>query len=230
MSDNTILRVSNKTALVFGASGLIGAQVVNQLLNHPAYEKVIAFYRKEVDLQHLKLETHIVDLEEILDWMQWIRGHDLFICLGTTMEKAGSKKAFHHIEYDYITKIAGIAQSNGVNQLMLVSALSADAKSLFFYNQVKGLIEDYIKQLEFWAIHILRPSLLLGERNEQRTLESISAGVGLALKAIGPKLFSKITPIEGEKVARCMIKVAQETRSGVFYYPSEVIAKIGKPM
>ncbi|MEP7266108.1 MAG: NAD(P)H-binding protein [Saprospiraceae bacterium] len=228
MSDQSTIRNSNKKALVFGASGLVGSQVVSFLSDHAAYSRVDAFYRSGDETEFEKLHKHVVEFEDMSSWADQVTGKDLYMCMGTTMKKAGSKKVFHHIEFDYITQIASIAAENGVNQFIIVSASSADKNSLFFYNQVKGLIENKIKRMDFWAIHILRPSILLGQREETRTLESFAAGAGLALKAIGPKLFSGVTPIEAQKVAFCMVKVAQETRSGVFYYPSSVIAKLGK--
>ncbi len=228
MQDDLIIRSSAKHALIFGATGLIGSHGIQFLLDHPAYEKVTAFLRSPIDLDHPKLKKSIVDFEEIPLWADLIQGDDLFICLGTTMKKAGSKKNFYHIEYNYVDQITSIAEHQRVKQIMIVSAMGADAKSLFFYNQVKGLIEDLVKAKDFWAIHIFRPSVLIGDRNEVRPLESLAAGAGMALRVIGPKLFSKITPIEGEKVAFSMVKVAQGTRSGVFFYPSSIMSKIGK--
>lgn len=226
--DHLEIRSSTKTALVFGASGLIGSHVLDFLLDHPAYESVIAFYRSPSSMEHPKLIKAIVNFEKMDDWKEMISGDDLFICLGTTMNKTGSKKAFYHVEYDYINDITQIAENNGVKQVLLVSAMGADTKSFFFYNQVKGLIEESVKIKKFWSIHFFRPSVLLGNREEVRPMEALAAGAGLALKVIGPKLFSKITPIEGETVARCMVRAAQEMRAGVFYYPSNLIAKLGK--
>ena len=226
--DHIKLRSSTKTAIVFGASGLIGSHVIDFLLQHPAYEYVIAFYRSPSSHEHDRLIKRIVDFEKMSEWADFIKCDDLFICLGTTMKKAGSKKAFYHQEYEYINDISQIAENNGVKQVMLVSAAGADSKSFFFYNQVKGLIEDSLKIKNFWSMHLFRPSVLLGDREEVRPMEALAAGAGLALKVIGPKLFSKITPIEGETVARGMVKVAQEMRSGVFYYPSNLIARLGK--
>jgi uncharacterized protein YbjT (DUF2867 family) len=226
--DHLELRSSTKRALVFGASGLIGSSVVEMLLDHPAYESISAFYRSPLAEAKTKIITHIVDFEQMEDWRDLITGDDLFICLGTTLNKAGSKKNFYHAEYDYINDITQLAENNGVKQVFLVSAMGADSTSYFFYNQVKGLIENSLKIKNFWSIHIFKPSVLLGNREEVRPMEALAAGAGLALKVLGPKLFSKITPIEGETVARCMVKSAQEMRSGVFFYPSNLIAKLGK--
>lgn len=226
--DHLEIRSSTKTALVFGASGLIGSSVVAMLEAHPAYESISAFYRSPVPDGYSKVDSHIIDFEQMNEWKDLITGEDLFICLGTTLSKAGSKKNFYHAEFDYINDITQLAENNGVKQVFLVSSMGADSTSYFFYNQVKGLIEDSLKIKNFWSIHIFRPSVLLGNREEVRPMEALAAGAGLALKVLGPKLFSKITPIEGETVARCMVKSAQEMRSGVFYYSSNLMARLGK--
>jgi uncharacterized protein YbjT (DUF2867 family) len=228
VNEGLTIKSSAKHALLFGASGLVGSHCLQALLHHPAYKKVSAFYRRAPVIQQDKLVVHQVDMEKIGDWGDLIEGEDLFICLGTTMNKAGSKKAFYHIEYDYLMHILDYAQKKGVQQILLVSAMGADSSSLFFYNQVKGKIEEMARCMDFWAIHIFRPSLLIGSREEVRPLESFATGAGMALKLLGPKLFSKITPIEAEKVALSMVKAAQGTRSGVFYYPSHYMAKFGK--
>jgi uncharacterized protein YbjT (DUF2867 family) len=218
------IQYSSKKALIFGASGLVGSQVTSRLMDHTAYEEVHAFYRTGQALSINKLYKQVVDFEKMQDWAHLIRGNDLFICLGTTMKQAGSKAAFYHQEFDYISSIAQYAEQQEVGQLLIISALGADAKSVFFYNQVKGLIEDRLKKMNFWAIHFFRPSLLLGERVIPRTLESYAAGAGLALKAIAPGFFKNSTPIESSKVAGFMVSKAQDTRSGVFWHSSADMA------
>jgi len=229
VNEGVTIKSSAKQAMLFGASGLVGSHCLQALLHHPAYKQVTAFYRHSPGIKKDKLITHEVDMEQMDEWSQWIEGEDLFICLGTTMSKAGSKKAFFHIEYEYLQRILTHAQKKGVQQVLLVSAMGADSSSLFFYNQVKGKIEEMARCMDFWAIHFFRPSILIGSREEVRPLESFAAGAGMALKLLGPKMFSKITPIEAEKVALSMVKAAQGTRSGVFYYPSHYMARYGKP-
>lgn len=228
MNEDLTIKSSTKQALLFGASGLVGSHCLQALLHHPAYKKVNAFFRHAPELKHDRLVTHQVDMEQMAEWSDRIVGDDLFICLGTTMGKAGSKKAFYHIEFEYVQLILAYAQKNGIRQVLLVSAMGADSTSLFFYNQVKGKIEEMARCMDFWAIHLFRPSLLIGSRDEVRPMESFAAGAGMALKLLGPKMFAKITPIEAEKVALSMVKAAQGTRSGVFYYPSHYMAKFGK--
>lgn len=228
MDEDLIIRSSSKHALIFGASGLVGAHCIRNLLAHPAYDRVTAFSRRPLQVEHPKLTTVLVDFEEIPIWADQIAGDDIYICLGTTLKQAGSKQSFYHIEYDYIDQICSIGSHHGVKQLLLVSAMGANADSVFFYNQVKGLIEDNVKRKNFWAVHLFRPSVLIGAREEVRPLESLAAGAGMALRVLGPKLFANITPIESEKVAHCMVESAQGTRSGVFFYPSSVIARLGK--
>jgi uncharacterized protein YbjT (DUF2867 family) len=228
MNQELVIKSSTKQAVVFGASGLIGGFCLEYLLNHPAYSSVLVFGRRVPGFRHEKMTALQVDFENMEAWAGQIRGDDLFICLGTTMKKAGSKKAFYHVEYDYITDLVAYAELHRMKQVMLVSAMGADSSSVFFYNQVKGKIEESVRCRDFWSIHIFRPSVLIGSREEVRPLESFAAGAGMALRVLGPKLFAGITPIEGEKVALSMVRAAQGTRSGVFYYPSQVMAKMGK--
>lgn len=228
MNQEVVIKSSTKQAVLLGASGLIGGYCLEYLLNHPAYSSVLVLGRRIPEYRHEKLTALQVDFEDIASWANQIRGDDLFICLGTTMKKAGSKKAFYHMEFEYIADLVAYAELHRMKQVMLVSALGADSSSVFFYNQVKGKIEENVRCRDFWSIHFFRPSVLIGSREEVRPMESFAAGAGMALRLLGPKLFAGITPIEGEKVALSMVKAAQGTRSGVFYYPSGVMSKMGK--
>ncbi len=210
----------NKTALVFGATGLIGNHLVNFLLFHPAYEKVVVFLRKKMDLEHPKLSQQVIDFDKPESFSDLVKGDDLFCCLGTTMAKAGSKEAFYKVDFTYAFRAANMAAKNGVNQFLLVSSVGADTDSLFFYSKVKGELEEEVQKLNFWSTHIFRPSVLLGSRNENRWGEEIAGKLGKVIDRFTGGLLTKYRPIEADVVAKAMVSAAQGLKPGVHFYPS----------
>ncbi len=225
---NVNITKNNKTAILFGATGLVGGKCLNFLLASPAYAKVLVLGRKSLDVKHEKLEEHIIDFEKPELYGPLIQGDDLYCCIGTTMKKAGSKTAFKRVDFTYPYSIAEIAVKNRVNQFLLVSAIGADKDALFFYNRVKGELEEEIKRMPFWAVHIFRPSLLLGERNEQRWGESIAQRIGKKIDLLTGGLLTKYRPVEADVVAKAMVIAAQNIDKGVHIYSSEVLQKIAE--
>lgn len=211
---------TNKTALLFGATGLVGGFVLEKLLASPAYSKVIAFTRKPLSIHHPKLDNPIIDFEKMPTYSHLIKGDDLFLCLGTTMKKAGSKEAFKQVDFNYPFQAAKMAAANGVRQVLLCSAVDANAKSAIFYNQIKGIMEDELKKMSFASVHIFQPSILLGERTENRTGERIGIVVSKFLDKILGKWIGKYRPVEGEQVAAAMVTAAQFSNKGVIVYKS----------
>jgi uncharacterized protein YbjT (DUF2867 family) len=216
----------SKTALVLGPTGLVGNHLIHFLLLHPAYERVIAITRRPLNQNHPKLVEVIIDFDKPEKYHQLIKGDDLYCCLGTTMAKAGSKKAFLKVDFRYPLEIASIAAMNKVNQFMLVSSVGANKNSLFYYSQVKGALEEAVKKLNFWSIHIFQPSVLLGERNENRFGEEIAGKIGKVLDSITGGMLSKYKPIEADVVAKAMVGAAQRLKPGVFVYPSHWLQKL----
>ena len=217
----------NKTALLFGASGLVGGFCLHLLLESPVYDKVICFGRKELPIQHEKLVQHIINFDELFAHEELIKGDDLFYCIGTTIKKAGSKTAFRKIDLEYPLEIAVAASLNDVGQLILVSSVGAEASSLILYNHIKGELEKRIKQLKFWSIHIMQPSILLGERKESRPLERIGMIVGQGLDKVIGNFLGKYKPVNAEDVAKAMIAAAQNLKEGIHIYPSDSIVQLG---
>lgn len=211
----------DKTALVFGASGLIGNHLVKLLLEHEAYAKVKVFVRQEMKIKHPKLEQHVIDFEDLLGYGDLILGDDMFCALGTTRAKAGSKEAFFKVDFTYVYEAARMGMEKGVNQFLLVSSAGADTEAFFYYSQVKGEIENAIKKLNFWGIHIFQPSLLLGERNENRWGENIAKKMGNFFDRFTGNLLTKYRPIEAEIVAQAMVSAAQRLDAGVHTHQSE---------
>ena len=206
--------------MIFGATGLIGQHVLEFLLISPAYDKVVAFSRRPVDIENNKLTNHIINFEELEKNSHLIQGDDIYCCLGTTRRKAGSKAAQYRVDFSYSYEAAKIAAQNGVNQLLLVSSVGADPNSSFFYIKTKGELEVAVKALDFWAIHIFRPSVLLGQRNENRWGEQIAGRIGKFFDAITGGMLTKYKPIEADVVAKAMVGAAQKINKGIHIHSS----------
>jgi len=219
---------NNKTALVFGASGLVGGYLLSELSNNENYQKVYSFGRRKLDVTDDKIEEIIIDFDNMSEYGHLIKGDDIFICLGTTIKTAGSQEAFRKVDFEYIYQAAQIAAQNGTNQLLLVSSVGADSNSSVFYSKVKGETEDAVKNMPFWSIKIFQPSLLLGDRNETRIGEGIGQRIGRFLNRFTTDLFDLYQPVEGENVAKAMLIAAQELEGGEKVYPSHVIKKMGE--
>jgi len=193
-----------KTAIVIGATGLIGKHLTKLLLANSAYSTVKVFVRRSLNISEPKLEEHIVNFDEIEKWKSDITGDELFSAMGTTIKKAGSKEAQYKIDVTYQYEFAKDASENGVKSYFLVSSSGANAKSKLFYIRIKGELEETVKLLNFNKIRIFRPSLLLGDRDEKRFGEKAAERILKIVVPIFPFLKNQ-RPIEGEKVARAMI-------------------------
>ncbi|SHH88446.1 Uncharacterized conserved protein YbjT, contains NAD(P)-binding and DUF2867 domains [Chryseolinea serpens] len=205
-----------KTALIAGSTGLIGSQLLSLLLQNPAYTKVIALTR--VDLpQHPKLTQIRVDFARLGENSSALKADEVYCCLGTTMAKAGSKENFYQVDFYFPFLLAKTTRSVGAKKFMLVSALGANKNSSIYYNQVKGEIEEAISSVAFDAVHIFRPSLLLGPRTEKRSAEDAAK---FFYKAFGFLIPKKYKAIESVKVARAMQHFAAEDKKGIFIHES----------
>lgn len=199
----------NKTALLFGATGLTGNYSLKLLLNDSRYGKVKVFVRKETDFpSNEKLEVHIVELSALENYSHLLRGDDLFCCLGTTIAVAGNMEAFRKVDFELPVKIAETASRNNVSSLVGISSLGADSKSANFYLRTKGETEEAIQKFSFKKIAILRPSMLLGVRKEFRFGELIGKGLMLALSFVFIGSFKKYKAIHANDVAKAMLAIA----------------------
>ncbi len=213
-----------KTAVVLGASGLVGGHCLQQLLGHSAYGKVVSLGRRKLGFAHPKLSQEIVDFMRLEDFAPLFEGQDVFSCLGTTMAKAGSKAAFYEVDFTYAYETARLAREAGANQLLLVSSVGADADSLFYYSRVKGELETAVKELGYWGLHIFRPSLLLGERKEKRLAEQLAVRLSRGIAPLMQRTaLSPYSPIEAQDVAQAMVRTAQRLEPGAFVYDSGTI-------
>lgn len=206
-SDETKL----KTALIVGASGLVGQQLLARLLAHQKYSRVIALVRVPLDIEKLnlnaeqaaKLEQHQVDFNQLS--LNEMVADDIFCTLGTTIKKAGSKRAFYQVDYTYPLEIAKQCKVNGASVFAVVTAMGSSSTSKIFYNKVKGDIEQALIALNFEHLGIFRPSMLAGERNEFRLGEYIGS---IIMKAFTFILPNDYRVINASSVAQSMINYA----------------------
>ncbi len=203
-----------KTAFIAGASGLVGHTLLNLLLNAPEYGQVTAIVRHALPLHHEKLVQIIDPMTDGDFFASRVRGDDVFCCLGTTQKKAGSQAAFRCIDYDLPMALARAAKQNGVSHFIVISAMGANPESFSFYSRVKGQLERDLGDLALPRLSIVRPSLLLGHRDEKRLLEEIGQRVGTLIGALLPANFR---PIGARKVAQAMLTIARrQGNSAVF--------------
>ena len=194
----------SKTAIVIGATGLVGAQLTQQLINNDNFDLVKVFVRREIEHRHAKLEVNIVDFEKISTWREKLKGEVLFSALGTTIKKAKNKETQYKVDFTFQFETAKAASENKVNKYVLVSSAGADPHSRIFYSRIKGELEEAVKLLSFERIVIFRPSLLVGKRKEKRLGEEIGGAIAGPLLKMIPFL-KKYRPIEGRVVAEAMI-------------------------
>lgn len=198
--------MNNQTAIVIGATGATGTELVTQLLNNSNFAKVKILIRKDITLSHPKLEKHIVDFEKLENWKEFISGDVLFSALGTTLKLAGSKENQYKIDFTYQYTTAKIAAENGVKSLVLVSAYGANPKSNIFYSRMKGELEEAIKKLNFEKVHIFKPGILDRAVQDDRNMERVSLKIIKAINKIG--LFTSQKPMPVSILAEKMIKVS----------------------
>lgn len=206
-----------KTAVIAGATGLVGSELLVQLLADDRYDKVIALSRRDFSIDHPRLEKRIANLREPETALEGTRPDVVFCCLGTTMAKAGSKENFREVDFAYPVALARATHALGARRYLLVSALGADRKSRIYYNQVKGDVEAVIRDVGFQAYHVFRPSLLLGSRDEKRAGEDTAKTL---YKVLGFLIPRKFKPIQARTVARAMLVAASSPETGFFIHES----------
>jgi len=212
-----------KTAIIAGSSGLIGGNVLEALLHDDRYSKVVAIGRRKIEISNSKLEQRIVDFDHLGEVD--LSGNDIFCCLGTTIKKAGSQANFRQVDFNYPLNLAERSSACGAEHFMLVSSIGADPKSKVFYSRIKGETEEVVSGCQFKAVHIFRPSILLGPRPEFRLGESIGKAVMLGFGFLLTGRFKKYRAIKGSTVASAMIKYANQSEEGIFVYDSAEIQR-----
>jgi uncharacterized protein YbjT (DUF2867 family) len=192
----------NLTANVIGATGLVGKQLLKQLLQNDNFEKVRIFVRRDAGISHPKLEQQVVDFSNEETWVKNLTGDVLFSALGTTMKQAGSKEKQYEVDYTFNLRFAQKAKTNGIENYVLVSSVGANPKSNIFYPRIKGELDEAVTKLGFKNLTVLRPSSLTGDREETRWMEKMSIPI---VRFVTRFILRKYRPISGETVAQAMI-------------------------
>ncbi|UOE56169.1 NAD(P)H-binding protein [Bacillus sp. CMF12] len=207
-------------ALLIGATGATGKDLLDLLLEDDSFHQVDIFVRRDLHIQHEKLKVHVIDFDNSEQWKHLVKGDVLFSSLGTTLKAAGSKEAQWKIDYDYQYQFAKVARENNVSNYVLVSSGSSSPDSLFFYTRMKGQLEEAVKALGFPKLSIFKPPVLI-RKNSDRTMEV--AG----LKTI--QLFNKFgilrsqEPLPTEILAEAMINSAKTKDYGILTLEGKAI-------
>lgn len=217
------------TALLAGATGLVGGSLLKRLLDDPAYTRVTVLARRELGLDAAKLDQAAVDFDRPETWPAGLGADDVFCCLGTTIKKAGSQEAFRKVDFQYPIAIAERALAAGAGRYLIVTAVGADAKSGIFYNRVKGEVEAALAALAFArGVKIFHPSLLLGERAESRPAERVASAVMRATRGLFVGGLKRYRAIDAAGVARAMWRAARLPEGGVEIFEGERLFELAE--
>lgn len=211
-----------KTAIIAGATGLIGKELLQKLVNSDQYNLIYVISRRSIGLVDNKIRELVTDFENISELRIEQPVDDVFCTLGSTIKKAGSRENFKKVDYEYVVSLAILGKKSGATKFIVVSAMGADQKSTVFYNQIKGMTEETLKNIGFNELIILQPSLLLGKRSEFRLAERIATIFMNTLNVLIPDNYKAVS---AEKVAGCMLKMALRTNDPVAVIKSGEILK-----
>jgi len=216
------------TALIAGASGLVGRHLLDQLLAAPEYDRVISLGRRPLEVSHPKLEQQVIDFAALEKVTADLHCDDAFCCLGTTIKQAGSREAHRAVDHTAVLAFAWVARRHGAARFFMVSSMGAHPKSRFFYNRVKGETEEALLVLDFDTLALFRPSLLLGRRAQPRLGERVMAALLWLAEPMLLGRLRKYRAIEAAAVARAMLRCSfGEGARGLLIYSSDEIQDIG---
>ncbi len=210
-------------ALVIGATGATGKDLVNLLLEDASFERVDVFVRREVEASSPRLKVHVVDFDHVGDWAHLLTGDVLFSCLGTTIRAAKSREAQWKVDFTYQLESAREARRNGVPRYVLVSSIGANPKSKVFYTKMKGRLDEEVVKLGFPGCFILRPPSLV-RKDSDRFGEKVSVAVLKGLNRVG--LLRSLRPMDTEELAAAMVALAKEGGEGTRIIESQDILDI----
>ena len=220
------MNAARRTALLVGATGLVGGHCLRGLLEDDTWSQVVVLARRRLPATHPKLVARLVDFDRLGQLSGFPRVTDVFCALGTTIASAGSQREFHKVDFGYVVETARLASVSGAQQFLLVSSLGADRASNLFYSRVKGEAEEAVRKLPFPSVQIFRPSFLAGARAERRPFErvGIAAFSAISFALVGP--LRRFRPVPAADVARAMIEVARRAPPGVHVWEVDRIEEI----
>ncbi len=204
-------------ATLIGATGLIGNYLLEELLKDDFYHTVRILIRRPLEITHPRLEKKLVDFSDAESFRLALEGSDVVFCaIGTTQKKVnGDKEAYRKVDYDIPVNAARFCKMTGCEKFVLVSSVGANSKSNNFYLHLKGEVEDAVTAVGLKSVHIMRPSVLLGDRKEFRLGEKISKGIMSAFSLLIP---ARYKPIHGRQVALAMLAAAKRRNEGIHTY------------
>ena len=210
---------TGRVALLVGASGLVGSRLLPLLLGATEYSRVLALTRRPLLLDHARLANRVVRFDASLDkQLAAVRCNDAFCCLGTTLREAGSQEGFRAVDQDLVLRIAHVARAAGTERLVVISSVGANEASKNFYLRVKGETERALERLQFAALDIMQPSLLLGIRRNVRPLELLAQGLLWCVNPLLPGKLVRYRAMAAGEVAAAMLGAARGRRRGVNRY------------
>ena len=212
-----------KTALIFGSSGLIGTRLLEKIIQSSDYNRIKLFVRSVPEIKDPKIEIIETDFNNLEKHREDIKGDDCFFCIGTTKQNAPDKNEYRRIEYNIPVEIAQIAKSNSVNSFLYVSSGFADPKNSGAYLRNKGEVEEELKKLNFPKLGIMRPSILLGNRKENRVGEKIGIFVMKMFSPLFLGSLKKMKPIHSEKVAKAMLLISQNHFKQTIFESNQIV-------
>lgn len=212
----------HRTALLAGATGLVGRELLSLLLDDSDIAEVVALTRRPLATPHPKLQQGVVEFDQLASFAL-PPVDDFFCCLGTTMKRAGTQSAFREVDLVYPVTIARMALAAGASRCLFVSTMGANPQSTVFYNRIKGELETGLADLAFPAVFAFRPSLLVGKRSEFRAVECAAL---LLARPLSFLLSPPFRPIAATDVARAMLSCAKSNQVGRFVVPSDEIRRI----
>jgi uncharacterized protein YbjT (DUF2867 family) len=213
---------STRKALLLGASGLVGSFCLKELASNPLYKEIYAPSRTKLDFQSEKVINPVLNFDEVNKDHEMFAVDDVYCCLGTTIAKAKSKEAFTRIDYELVITLSHLAHCAGARRLAFISSIGA-SETGSFYLKTKALAESGLIELGFEGLHLIRPSLLLGDRKEKRMLEKLSIDIFSKTSFLFKGFLSRWKPVHAQDVARFMVTCLTQKKDGNFIHESNTI-------
>jgi uncharacterized protein YbjT (DUF2867 family) len=213
-----------KTALVAGATGLVGKELINELIADEIFQKVIVLSRRELQIAHSKLEAILIDFNHLEELILSEKIDECYCSLGTTQKKSG-KNGLYQVDYEFVLKLAQLCKRLNIPKFLVVSSQGANPNSSFFYMQTKGRMEEAVKNTGIETVYIVRPSLITGKREEVRIAEVIGYYLYKVFTPLMVGKLKKLRPVSGQQIAKSMIALAQKDEKGNFTIESDYIQK-----